>query len=395
MGPNTSNNSHLMCCALAGKLGSLNEVTKFGRIRLEREGATTGPSRFQTNKATMADEGATEKRSRKQTTFFAVAGASAPKTTVIESGLGMKLAENPHFCHELEKHKADSEECKALHFLLFNAVGKKTEIKKNLRAFSGFSSTAVRDDKKLKLLDKKKVWTVTLLKSVLGMLGLERGGDREDLANRLVDYLAAPSFTKAAKESGSKSKKRKSVSGKSSSKKAKRADRPKKAPSAYLLFCNERRASVRADNPEMSMVDVTKALAAEWNELSDAKKEVSDSLFALHEMVYHPLSLSSFCAHQRFVEEANRAKQALAAANGGAAVTTDDIDFGSDDEDDENGEEDGDDDEDGEEEEEGDSDGEEEGSGGEGAKKKSKTKSADSGAEDDFKDLEDPSNGDE
>jgi protein DEK len=220
----------------------------------------------------MTDENATEKRSRKQTTFFqAAAPASNAKATVVEDGLGIKLAENPHFCHDLERVKADSEECKALHSLFYNTVGKKTEIKRNLRAFSGFPSTDVRDEKKLKLLDKKKVWTTSLLKSALGMLGLEKGGDREVLVNRLVDYLGAPKFTKKASD---KSKKRKAKSSTRGSKKAKGSG-TKRAPSAYLLFCNERRSEVREANPEMSMIEITKALAAQWNDLPASEKEVS------------------------------------------------------------------------------------------------------------------------
>jgi hypothetical protein len=49
----------------------------------------------------------------------------------------------------------------------------------------------------------------------------------------------------------------------------------KRAPSAYLLFCNERRSEVREANPEMSMIEITKTLAAQWNDLPASEKEVS------------------------------------------------------------------------------------------------------------------------
>ncbi|KAJ1381315.1 hypothetical protein B484DRAFT_411777, partial [Ochromonadaceae sp. CCMP2298] len=146
-------------------------------------------------------------RARKQTTFFEAAVTVTPKKVNTSEGSGIKLSENPHFCKELEKLKADGEVCKSLHSLMYNLAGKKTEIKKNLRQFSGFSEET-KDDRKAKILDKKKLWTTSLLKSCLGMCGVVQGGDREVQVNRLVDYLAHPTLTKTPSLSASTGKRK-------------------------------------------------------------------------------------------------------------------------------------------------------------------------------------------
>lgn len=215
------------------------------------------------------------KRSRKQTSFFEVKEVHIKKAAVVE-GAGIKLADNPHFCQELERVKGDSDVCKALHSLLFGVVGKKLEIKKNLRAFSGLPAGASKEEKKAKILDRKKVWTMSLIKEALGLFGLEKAGDKEVVVTRLVDYIAEPTYTKSASAPGS-GKKRKSVGkgGKKSSKRSKKSSEKKKvAPSSYILFCKDSRAALKADQPELSMIEQTKLLGSMWNALDEEAKKV-------------------------------------------------------------------------------------------------------------------------
>jgi len=221
------------------------------------------------------DNNKREARSRKSTTFYQAAVVPAPKKVVATAdGKGIKLSENPHFCKELEKYKSDNEVCKALHSLMYNVPGKKTEIKKNLRAFSGFSADTSVETVKTKVGDKKKLWTVSLLKTSLGLFGLERGGDRDTLVERLVDYIAEPAFTKTARapkrKGGSDGKSRKN------GKKAKIAKKsgPKKAPTAYILFSVNARQEAKEANPDASFVDLTRILGQQWNALSAEEKEV-------------------------------------------------------------------------------------------------------------------------
>ncbi len=60
--------------------------------------------------------------------------------------------------------------------------------------------------------------------------------------------------------------------------KKKRAKKPKDAPknakSAYMFFCQEMRASVKEENPELSPKDITTKLGAMWKEIKDDEEEV-------------------------------------------------------------------------------------------------------------------------
>ena len=50
-------------------------------------------------------------------------------------------------------------------------------------------------------------------------------------------------------------------------KKVKDPNAPKRAKTAYLLFCDSLRSEVKADNPELSPQDVVRALAKQWKAL--------------------------------------------------------------------------------------------------------------------------------
>ena len=47
---------------------------------------------------------------------------------------------------------------------------------------------------------------------------------------------------------------------------------PKQPLSGYVHFLNERRESVRAENPEISFSDLSKKLAAEWSRQTEEEK---------------------------------------------------------------------------------------------------------------------------
>lgn len=52
----------------------------------------------------------------------------------------------------------------------------------------------------------------------------------------------------------------------------KAAGGPKRPLSAFLLYCNNKRDKVRAENPDASMVDVTRILAEKWKGISDERR---------------------------------------------------------------------------------------------------------------------------
>jgi hypothetical protein len=229
----------------------------------------------------ISEDPSANKRVRKPTTFYQAPPVVSVKEVAITAGDGIVMSDNAYFCKELGKFKSDDDVCKGLHQLLFGTFGKKTEIKKNLRSFSGFSEDQL-NDKKSKVLEKKKFWTVSLLKSALGIIGLEKGGDREELVSRLITYLQKPTHTKKVTDENPSNGKRKSTSGKGKGGKKARKEKRAVPPSAYVLFCNEKRPIVRENNPEQPYTEIMKTLGSMWTELSEDAKQVKHFAFAAH-----------------------------------------------------------------------------------------------------------------
>jgi len=48
---------------------------------------------------------------------------------------------------------------------------------------------------------------------------------------------------------------------------------PKHPPTSYILFCNEIRQQLTADNPDKSMSDLAKLMGEKWKSLSDEQKQ--------------------------------------------------------------------------------------------------------------------------
>jgi hypothetical protein len=51
--------------------------------------------------------------------------------------------------------------------------------------------------------------------------------------------------------------------------------KPKFAPSAYVLFCKEKRAEVQAENKDATFVEMGKLLGAKWTKMNESDKAVS------------------------------------------------------------------------------------------------------------------------
>lgn len=207
------------------------------------------------------------KRVRKQVELFQVTPVAQKKEFKATEGKGTKLVQYEHFVQELTKHKGDSELVKSLHNLMYNSLGKKSTAKHNLREFSGFPEEVSAIEKTDKLIENKKKWTVSILKDAMGLFGLEKGGNREDLCRRLVDYLSAPRIIVTA------GKRPRSSMGKGSTKRARKADKKKRAPSAYILYSSAHRAETKAEHPEASATDMIKLLSEKWNAASAEVKE--------------------------------------------------------------------------------------------------------------------------
>ena len=59
-------------------------------------------------------------------------------------------------------------------------------------------------------------------------------------------------------------------------KKERDPNRPKKATTPYLFYTQDRRATLKAEQPELGPRDIVRRMGAEWNELDAATKEPYD-----------------------------------------------------------------------------------------------------------------------
>ena len=73
-------------------------------------------------------------------------------------------------------------------------------------------------------------------------------------------------------------------------KKTKDPDAPKRNKSAYMFFCEAKRADVKKANPDLKMTDISKKLAEQWRELTKDDKKVSLSFLKLELINFHRLT---------------------------------------------------------------------------------------------------------
>lgn len=161
-----------------------------------------------------------------------------------------------------------------LHTLFFGSAGKNTMRKRQLRLFAGFpEDSPSRASLVEKITKANKKWTVPALKTAAGLFGLEKGGSREEIIERFVDFIISPSELKGVPAAKAKAKaggkKRKAATGKKD-----KGDQPKRAATPYLLFSVASRAAIKAQNPEATFGEVAKLLGAAWKSLEGSAKDV-------------------------------------------------------------------------------------------------------------------------
>lgn len=49
---------------------------------------------------------------------------------------------------------------------------------------------------------------------------------------------------------------------------------PKRPPTGYFAFCDERRGPLREGHKDMKITDISKLLSEEWKKVSDERKKV-------------------------------------------------------------------------------------------------------------------------
>ena len=192
------------------------------------------------------------------------------KEFTITAGAGTKLGDIENVKILIDKHPATSEELKKFHAVCFGRPGKQTEVKKNLREFSGFTLDGAELEKKkaaVSKLDGK------MIKTLLALCDQPTSGTKADNVEALVAFLQEPAESgkkSLALKSGEK-RARSEKKAKGNGKKGK--DELKRPPSAYLLYCNNKREKVKLENPDASATDMIKILAEKWKGISDERRQ--------------------------------------------------------------------------------------------------------------------------
>ncbi|XP_030765269.1 protein DEK-like [Sitophilus oryzae] len=107
----------------------------------------------------------------------------------IDEGSGTALGEIPRIEASIVRFK--NEDLKILHRILFKTEGKTSLLKKNIKKFNGFVFKKDSDDYKKKV-DACKKLEVKSLKSLCEMLDLEKKGNKDDITERILDFLLEP-----------------------------------------------------------------------------------------------------------------------------------------------------------------------------------------------------------
>jgi hypothetical protein len=191
------------------------------------------------------------------------------KVVTIIQGPGVDLGSSVLFCNEL--NKIDDETIKVLHHFLFGMTVKKEVLKRNIKKFSGFAIEASKPRKIETLEEKRAVWTIARLRSVLFLCGLEKSGTREELVVRLVDFMCFPVAIK--RKAPVDRKRKKQPVGKVT--KQTKIKKRRCSVYSYSLFVQAVTADIKAANPEAKFADVSRLIAARWKGISVEEKEVS------------------------------------------------------------------------------------------------------------------------
>ncbi|XP_054709571.1 protein DEK-like isoform X3 [Uloborus diversus] len=135
------------------------------------------------------------------------------KEMEIPEGKGQKLGQCPRIEFQIQKYKAV--DLRPLHRILFNKLGAEKSVKRNIRKFSGFPFDKDSDEYKKKLLMLNK-YSTTVLKRMCLILDVDRGGQKDSLTERILEFLLTP------QDSGKNVPQKKSARGSSGKKKQKK-----------------------------------------------------------------------------------------------------------------------------------------------------------------------------
>ncbi|XP_044265247.1 protein DEK isoform X3 [Tribolium madens] len=132
------------------------------------------------------------KRERKNVQRFNEEFPSETKEAVkieIPNGSGTSLGAIPRIDASISRFK--NEDMRLLHKILFKLQGKSTMIKKNIKKFNGFEFKKDSEEYSKKVASMTKC-DVKQLKSICEMLDLQKTGTKDDIIERILDFLLEP-----------------------------------------------------------------------------------------------------------------------------------------------------------------------------------------------------------
>ncbi|XP_008196366.1 protein DEK isoform X2 [Tribolium castaneum] len=132
------------------------------------------------------------KRERKNVQRFNEEFPSETKEVVkveIPNGSGTSLGAIPRIDASISRFK--NEDMRLLHKILFKLQGKVTMIKKNIKKFNGFEFKKGSEEYSKKVASMTKC-DVKQLKSICEMLDLQKTGSKDDIVERILDFLLEP-----------------------------------------------------------------------------------------------------------------------------------------------------------------------------------------------------------
>ncbi|KAG9285991.1 hypothetical protein G9A89_022667 [Geosiphon pyriformis] len=112
------------------------------------------------------------------------------KEIKVYKGPGICLGNIESFNARLAHYRVNDELCRAFHKLLFDRIGYNKDVKKHIRAFSGFIIKTPHDG----VIARNNIakWTLAELRELLKMFDIKTSGDKEELVDRLYEFLKKP-----------------------------------------------------------------------------------------------------------------------------------------------------------------------------------------------------------
>jgi len=189
----------------------------------------------------------------------------------LPEGSGTPIGDIPNCAKAFRLYSPSEKFWAKLHRLMYGVGSKKLKVKANISQFKGFPKG---DDSKAKL--EKKIHSTKLemkkdLKPICHVLDLDRDGTREELRERIVDFLLHPKAS-GRDYRGREPDDARSKGGQKRKAKSKRegGSRP---VSGYMFFVKMNRERVKEKHPDASFGELGKLLGKKWNKLTDKEKE--------------------------------------------------------------------------------------------------------------------------